>query len=255
MFQVQYSAAESIGQPPAVRGSQSAQVLRTRPLASNICFSHAPTARSLTMFGLLPPVTRALLIANTAVFVAQFAIGGFLVQHCALWPPNLAGQYGLRGAGTFEIWQLVTYAFLHGSPMHLAFNMLALFMFGRELERTWGGERFLIYYFVCIVGAAIAQLVVVSVHGGRPYPTIGASGGVFGVLLAYGMLFPRRMILLIFPPIPMPAWVFVTLYGVIELVLGVTGTQAGVAHFAHLGGMASGFVLIRYWRYQSRRRW
>jgi membrane associated rhomboid family serine protease len=95
---------------------------------------------------------------------------------------------------------------------------------------------------------------VVTLQGGLPYPTIGASGGVFGLLLAFGMMFPRRMILLIFPPIPMPAWLFVTLYGIVELVLGVTGSQSGVAHFAHLGGMVVGFALIQYWRH-TRRRW
>jgi membrane associated rhomboid family serine protease len=137
---------------------------------------------------------------------------------------------------------------------HLLFNMLALFMFGGEIERVWGERRYLIYYFACVIGAAIAQLVVTSGSSAPPYPTLGASGGVFGVLLAFGMMFPRRIIMLIFPPIPMPAWLFVTLFGVIELVLGVTGTQAGVAHFAHLGGMAAGYVLIQYWRGRGFRR-
>ena len=143
---------------------------------------------------------------------------------------------------------MFTYAFLHGSLMHLLFNMLALFMFGGELERVWGERRYLAYYTVCVVGAALAQLVVMNMQGGPPYPTLGASGGVFGLLLAFGMLFPAPIIMLIFPPIPMPAWLFVSLYGLIELVLGVTGTQAGIAHFAHLGGMAAGFLMIQYWR-------
>ncbi len=200
------------------------------------------------MFASLPPVTQLLLLANTGIFVAQLAIGGFLVQNFALWPPSVAGDFGLPGLGRFQIWQIVTYAFLHGSLMHLLFNMFALFMFGSEMERTWGSERYAIYYFACVIGAAIAQLIVVHEAGGPPYATLGASGGVFGLLLAFGMTYPRRMILLIFPPIPMPAWLFVTIYGLIELVLGVTGTQAGVAHFAHLGGMAAGFALIQYWR-------
>jgi len=150
--------------------------------------------------------------------------------------------------GRFEVWQVVTYAFLHGSITHLLFNMLGLFMFGGEMERVWGPRRYTIYYFTCVVGAAVAQLIVATQHGGPPYATLGASGGVFGLLLAFGMMFPRRMILLILPPIPMPAWLFVTIYGIVELVLGVTGTQEGVAHFAHLGGMASGFLLLQYWR-------
>ena len=110
------------------------------------------------------------------------------------------------------------------------------------------------YYFVCVVTAAVAQLVVSSATGAPPYPTVGASGGVFGLLLAFGMYFPRRTLMLIFPPIPMPAWLFVTLYGGIELFLGVTGTQQGVAHFAHLGGMLGGFLMIQHWRRGSRLR-
>jgi len=200
------------------------------------------------MLQTLPPATRRLLLANIGVFVAQFVMGGFLVQHFALWTPSLAGDFGLRGVGRFEIWQLVTYAFLHGSLMHLLFNMFALFMFGSEMERTWGPERFVVYYFACVIGAAIAQLVTVHETGGAPHATLGASGGVFGLLLAFGMTYPRRRILLLFPPIPMPAWLFVTIYGLIELILGITGTQAGVAHFAHLGGMVAGFALIQYWR-------
>jgi membrane associated rhomboid family serine protease len=139
--------------------------------------------------------------------------------------------------------------------MHLAVNLLAMYMFGAEIERAWGARRYAVYYFVSVIGAAVAQLVVLSYQGAPPYPTLGASGGVFGLLLAFGMMYPRRIILLIFPPIPMPAWLFVTLYGILELVLGVTGTQAGVAHFAHLGGMAAGFALIMYWRATTRRRW
>jgi membrane associated rhomboid family serine protease len=99
-----------------------------------------------------------------------------------------------------------------------------------------------------VFAAALTQLAVSTLSGGPPVPTVGASGGVFGLLLAYGLLFPRRILVLIFPPIPMPAWLFVTLYGLLELYLGVTGTQAGVAHFAHLGGMFGGWLLIRQWR-------
>jgi membrane associated rhomboid family serine protease len=211
------------------------------------------------MFPSLPPVTRALILVNVVVFLAQFVLGGWLLVNFALWPFSLAGEYGLRGFGQFEAWQLLTYSFLHGSVMHLLLNMLALFMFGGEIERVWGERRYLTYYVACVIGAAAAQLAVTSFQAGPPYPTVGASGGVFGLLLAFGMMFPRRMIILIFPPIPLPAWLFVTIYGAIELVLGVTGTQAGVAHFAHLGGMAAGFLMIQYWRgrepFRSRNRW
>ena len=159
----------------------------------------------------------------------------------ALWPFHIsAGRQG--DAPGFALWQLVTYSFLHGNLMHLLFNMLALYMFGSDIERVFGSRRFATYYFVCVVTAAVIQLLV-SAAGDMPsYPTVGASGGVFGLLLAFGLYFPRRIVMLIFPPIPLPAWLFVTLYGLLELFLGVTGTQQGVAHFAHLGGMLGGFL-------------
>jgi membrane associated rhomboid family serine protease len=195
----------------------------------------------------IPPVTRALLFSNAAIFVLQLLMDPALVRHFALWPPA-SGQY--PGAPGFEIWQLVTYGFLHGGLTHLFFNMFALYMFGGEIERLFGSRRFATYYLVCVIGAAIAQLVVISNVSGPPVPTLGASGGVFGLLLAFGMAFPQRRIMLLFPPIPMPAWVFVTLYGLLELYLGVTGSGQGVAHFAHLGGMVAGFVLLMRWRGQ-----
>jgi membrane associated rhomboid family serine protease len=145
---------------------------------------------------------------------------------------------------------LLTYGFLHGSLTHLFFNMFALWMFGGEIERLLGSRRFLTYYLVCVAGAAVAQLVVLGNLDRPPVPTVGASGGVFGLLLAFGMAFPHRKLMLIFPPIPMPAWLFVTLYGALELYLGVTGSGQGVAHFAHLGGMAAGYVLLAHWARQ-----
>ncbi len=213
------------------------------------------------MFPSLPPVTRTLIVTNVVVYLAQTLLGlnPLLISLFALWPVSLAGEYGVGGAGAFQVWQVVTYAFLHGSPMHLLLNMFALYMFGGEIERVWGERRYLIYYFTCVVGAALAQLAVTSGATGPVFPTLGASGGVYGLLLAFGMMFPRRIIVLIIPPIPMPAWLFVTLFGLIEIVLGVTGTQAGVAHFAHLGGMAAGFFVIQYWRgrwpFRPSRRW
>jgi membrane associated rhomboid family serine protease len=195
----------------------------------------------------LPPVTRALLIANVAVYLLQILTGDALLIHFALWPLGTPpGEYaGLPG---FEPWQLVTYSFLHGGFTHIAFNMLALWMFGGPIERLFGSRPFALYYFACVLGAAVTQLLVQAWWPAGYYPTLGASGGIFGLLLAYGMMYPHARILLLFPPIPMPAWLFVIGYGAIELFLGITGTQAGVAHFAHLGGMAIGFVLIQYWR-------
>jgi len=196
----------------------------------------------------LAPVSRALIVANVVVHLLQGATGDDLLRLFALWPPG-AEAAGFPG---FAIWQIVTYAFLHGNGGHLFVNMLALYMFGSDIERLLGPRRYVLYYFACVVGAAVAQLAVVTFIAPSPFPTVGASGAIFGLLLAFGMAYPKRMVLLIFPPIPMPAWLFVTLYGTLELVLGVTRTQQGVAHFAHLGGMAAGWMLIRHWRPRKR---
>lgn len=185
----------------------------------------------------LPPVTRALIVANALVFLAEGALGDRLIGWLALWP---------LGQG-FMPWQTLTYAFVHAGLPHVVFNMFGVYMFGADLERVWGSPRFLACYVTCALSAAVAQLAVASLTG-ADYPTVGASGAVFGLLLAYAMVFPRRMIMPLFPPIPMRAPVFVAVYGALELLLGVTGTLAGVAHFAHLGGMAGGFVLMRYWK-------
>ena len=194
----------------------------------------------------LAPVTRALLIANVGIFIVQMLTGDLLIGPFALWPVASA-QYPT--APGFEAWQLLSYGFLHGGLNHLFFNMLALYMFGTEVERLLGSKHYLTYYLVCVIGAAAAQLVVMGAMDQPPVPTVGASGGVFGLLLAFGIAYPQRRIMLLFPPIPMPAWLFVTLYGLLELYLGVTGSGAGVAHFAHLGGMAAGYALLVYWRH------
>jgi membrane associated rhomboid family serine protease len=193
------------------------------------------------MLGSLPPATRGLILANVAVFLLQQVPGlsEEMLRLFALWP-----------LGTlFRPWQVVTYAFLHDprSLWHIFFNMFALFMFGRSLEEYWGSSRFLLYYLVCVVAAALTQLAV-QYGSGTSYPTMGASGGVFGVLLAFAMYFPQQRVLVLPVPIPLPAWLFVTLYGALELFLGVTGTQEGVAHFAHLGGMLGGAVMLLSWR-------
>jgi membrane associated rhomboid family serine protease len=130
------------------------------------------------------------------------------------------------------------------------FNMLTLAMFGAQVEHIWGERRYLIYYFVCVVGAALCQLAVgwwTLSQGGEAYPTLGASGGIFGLLLAYGLLFPNQRVMLLFPPVPMKARTLVILYAVAELLLGLNNWQPGVAHFAHLGGMLFGWLLLRYW--------
>jgi membrane associated rhomboid family serine protease len=186
----------------------------------------------------LPPVTRNLLIANVAIYLLQLLAPQPMLDYFALWPV---------GSGLFEVWQLISYGFLHGSPTHILMNMFPLWMFGGSIERLFGARPFAIYYLACVVGAAIAQLIIVNFTGDLN-ATIGASGAVFGLLLAFGMMYPQERIMLIIPPIPMKAWVFVTAYGAIELFLGVTGIQPGVAHFAHLGGMVTGFALIQYWR-------
>jgi membrane associated rhomboid family serine protease len=197
----------------------------------------------------IPPVTRALLIANIAIYFLQMLLGDShppypLTVPFALWPLGVSPYSDVAG---FQVWQLVTYAFLHGGFQHILFNMLALWMFGGPIERLFGSREFAIYYFVCVIGAALTQLTVMHFFGSGFYPTLGASGGIFGVLLAYGMMYPHDRILIYFA-IPVPAWLFVTGYGVLELFLGITGTDSGVAHFAHLGGLAFGLVLIQYWR-------
>lgn len=190
----------------------------------------------------LPPVTQTLILINGAAFLLDSLIGGQLSALLALWPLG----------SNFMPWQIVTYAFLHGSLTHILFNMFGVYMFGADLERVWGARRFLTFYLVSAVAAAIAQLAVASITGGQ-YPTVGASGALFGLLLAFAIVFPRRMVVPLIPPIPMRAPIFVALYGGLELFLGVTGTQAGVAHFAHLGGMAGGYLMLLYWRTTVRR--
>ena len=210
-------------------------------------------ATDTLMFPRLPPVTKALLIANVVLFLLQqdFLLGYETFMPFMLWPIGAFDAFS--PAQNFQPWQLLTYGFLHGGFSHLLFNMLALYMFGGPLELTWGNKRFLTYYLVCVAGAGLCQLLVgwwTLSNGGAPYPTLGASGGIFGLLLAFGMLFPNQRVMLLFPPIPMKARTFVIVFGALELIMGFTGWQPGVAHFAHLGGMLFGWLMIRYWRGQ-----
>ena len=180
-------------------------------------------------------------------FLAELGNGSAMLQWLALWTVDLSNG-GLVGETLFHPWQLVTYAFLHGNLLHLALNMYALWLFGGPLERRWGTHYFATYFLACVIGAGLVHLAVAEIalsQGGANYPVIGASGGVFGLLLAFGMRYPDVRLLLLFPPIPIKAKWFVLAYGLIELFAGVTGTENGVAHFAHLGGMLTGYLLLR----------
>jgi len=196
-------------------------------------------------------VNGTLILANVAVFLLQLQAPDALLVNYALWPLGTHAAPEVGQLVSFAPWQLVTSAFLHGSPTHLFLNMFALWMFGRDCERVLGARRYLALYGAAMLSAALAQLAAASLATAA-YPTVGASGAVFGVLLAFAMLFPERRIMLLIPPIPMPAWLFVTVYGVIELANGVFGTQAGIAHFAHLGGMLGAWLLLRHWRAMAR---
>ncbi len=159
----------------------------------------------------------------------------------ALWPMHINPNFP-----SFDLWQLATYSFLHGSVTHLFFNMFALYIFGQRLESLFGTAWFLKYYFACVITAAMTHLLFMFFSGENLMrPTVGASGGVFGLLLAYAKFFPDSRLMLLFPPIPIKAKHFVILYGCLELFLGITGSVRGIAHFAHLGGMVGGYLMLR----------
>jgi membrane associated rhomboid family serine protease len=182
------------------------------------------------------PAVRGLLLA---------CLTGFALT---LWQPAVIDRFALWPLGHgFQPWQLLTYSVLHGGWLHLMVNMIGLVSFGRELEAWWGSKAFLRFWIACVSSAALVQLAVTA-SSGSTVPTVGASGGLFGLLLGFAMMFPRRRILLLIPPIPMPAWLFVLLFGTLELYLGVSGTAPGIAHFAHLGGMLGGFWMMQRWR-------
>lgn len=200
------------------------------------------------------PVVYNLLIANVVAYMATMLLD----------TNDVYGLFALFPIGSpfFEVWQPVTYMFLHGGFSHIFFNMFALWMFGRELEVQLGSQRFLTYYMVCGIGAALLQLGVGYAEYAHAFeaggmnaamrylytPTVGASGAVFGLLLAFGVLHPNSTVMLIFPPIAMKAKWFVVIYGLLELFFGLSGYQSGVAHFAHLGGMLWGLALLYWWR-------
>ncbi len=187
-----------------------------------------------------PPVSIGIIIICVIVFLLNN-----ISAQLALWP--LYSNY-------FQPWQLISYGFLHGSFNHLFFNMFALWMFGLPIEKTWGSRKFAQYYFVCILGAGLIQLLVQYLSGDI-YPTIGASGAVFGLLLAYGVTWPNAKLFLIFFPVPIKAKWFVLIYGAAELVFGVTGAMPQVAHYAHLGGLFFGAGLLWRWGWRPGMTW
>ncbi|MDR0511380.1 MAG: rhomboid family intramembrane serine protease [Rikenellaceae bacterium] len=189
-----------------------------------------------------PSVTLNLIIVNVLFYLVQTLLpfGNEMSWKLALYSSH---------SHHFHVYQLIIYMFLHGGTTHLFFNMFGLWMFGRQLEYDLGARRFLTYYLICGVGAGLIQLLVSHFDPLMwNVPTVGASGAIFGILLAFGVLHPNAMIMLIIPPIPMRAKYFVIIYGVLELLLGVFSTSSSVAHFAHVGGMLWGWLLLRLWR-------
>lgn len=222
----------------------------------------------------MPPVTKNLIAICVVVFVAGLVpqIGNNLMKYCALH---------FYDASNFNLAQLVTYMFMHGNFPHIFFNMFTLFMFGITLEYVMGSRRFLTYYMVCGIGAAVIQQIVwaltlpdmitqelaslnrmpfeqmanimaldpsILARNLEMFSTVGASGAVYGVLLAFGMLFPNRPLYLMFLPVPIKAKWMVFIWGGMELLLGMSSASDGIAHFAHLGGMIFGFILMIYWK-------
>jgi len=192
----------------------------------------------------MSPATYTLLAANVVAYLLELSLGpDWSIYRYALWP------LGPR----FHLFQLIGCGFLHANALHLATNMLCLWMFGRDCERELGTWRFTLLYTVSLLFASLTQVIVTTLSHDRE-PTVGASGAIFGVLAAFAILFPRRIIMFMFPPIPLPAPLFVVLYALFELFSGVSGRQAGIAHFAHLGGLTGGFLAARHWgRPRSRR--
>lgn len=232
----------------------------------------------------IPPVVKNLIIINALMLLATY-----IMSMRGIDLTRILGLHYIASP-KFEPYQIVSHMFMHGGFTHLLFNMFALWMFGRILENVWGPKRFFIYYFVTGLGAAVLhtfvnfieyqsitshmtpeQIDLVMQNGadiwmqGKNYtdplmgklnlllnvPTVGASGAVFGVLLGFGMLFPNTQLMLLFPPIPIKAKYFVIGYGLIELYLGLARPGSNIAHFAHLGGMLFGYLLIRYWNKNS----
>ena len=194
----------------------------------------------------LTTAVKNLLIINIIVFIGgYYLIGDPFYKLFALYP---------FGSPYFHWWQFVTHMFMHGGIGHIFFNMWSLVVFGPTLERMWGAKKFLLYYFVCGLGAALCHELVLYyfMPGALNVQTVGASGAIYGLLLGFGMLYPNITLTLVFPPVSMKAKWFVVIFAVIELVTGIVGTHDGVAHFAHLGGMLFGLILILIWKKQGK---
>ena len=189
-----------------------------------------------------PPVTTSLIGACAVMFLLQDMAPAEVINRLILWP---LGDHA-RGPG-FYPWQLISYGFLHGSFLHILVNMFVLWMFGVQIEKLWGSGRFAFYYFFCVVGAGLFHLAVGVLAPGGGSPVLGASGGVLGVLVAFGRIYPNQMIMLLIPPVPVKAKYLVIIIGAISILAGMTGALGGIAHFAHLGGMVFGFGLLLYW--------
>lgn len=211
---------------------------------------------------MMPEVTKNLIIINVLMFLATLLFGNTMYETLGLF-----SIYGYPGESLFQPYQLVTHMFMHGGFMHIFFNMFALWMFGSQIERALGPKRFFLFYIVTGLGAAALQLGVSyyeiqalydegsmqMANKLRGVPMVGASGAVFGLLAAFGMLYPNQMVMLIIPPIPMKAKYFVIIFGAIELFLGFSGQATGIAHFAHVGGALFGVIMILIWRQQGLR--
>lgn len=201
----------------------------------------------------IPTVTKNLVAINILMFIATLINENFMVANFAMFYP---------ASPFFKPWQILTHMFMHGGFWHIFFNMYSLLMFGSILERSLGPKKFLIFYFVTGLGAAalhtgvewmqarvfIANGTVNAYQALLMTPTLGASGAIYGVLIGFAMLYPQAQLVLIFPPIPVKAKWLVVIFAAIELFSGINGIQASVAHFAHLGGMLFGWLLIRWWR-------
>ena len=207
----------------------------------------------------IPTAVKNIIIINVLVMVMMALNETFMLEKFALFYPT---------SPFFHWWQPVTHLFLHGGFAHLFFNMYALFIFGSVLERVWGTKKFLLFYFVTGIGAAAVHIgvqwiqmqalmnsagegsmaAIQAIHNLKMTPTVGASGAIYGVLMGYAMLYPDSVLTLLFPPVSLKAKWFVLIFAAIELALGIFGTRAGIAHFAHLGGLIFGFILIMYWK-------
>lgn len=208
-----------------------------------------------SLFGsIMPPVIKALLIINVGIYILETFILGFIPMmgttldrvffHYLALQPLFANGLNYIDGNSFGIWQLITYQFMHGGLWHLFFNMFALWMFGMELENRWGSGKFLLYYLLSGIGAGISQIFISPLIG-QVGPTVGASGAIYGILLAFGMTFPNRPIFMFPFFIPIPARLFVIIFAGIELFSGFSSND-GVAHFAHLGGALTGLLIILF---------